>query len=68
MVGENVHHSPPHVSDRYDTVFLAIHGLCEQGECLLDLGLLARRDVVFLCELGLPLFGRRRGDFALWRL
>ena len=49
-----------------------IHRLRKQAECLADLSLLLRRDVVLLCEFGLSRFGRCAsaggGYFALWRL
>lgn len=63
-----LHHGPPHIANWYDALLLAVHGLREQRKGLPDLGLLARRDVVLLCELGLPLLGRRRWELAFRRL
>jgi hypothetical protein len=55
---EDVHHGPPYVLGGYHAFLLAVHGLGEQREGLLDLALLARRDVVLLGELRLPLLGK----------
>lgn len=55
---ENSHHGPPDVLGGYDALLLAVHGLGEQREGLLDLALLARRDVVLLRELRLPFLGQ----------
>lgn len=50
----NSHHRPADVINGDDALLLAVHGLREEREGLLDLGLLLRRDVVLLGELGLP--------------
>lgn len=50
----NSHHRPADVIDGDDALLLAVHGLREEREGLFDLGLLLRRDVVLLGELGLP--------------
>jgi hypothetical protein len=53
-------------------MLFSVHRLGEQAECLADLGLLLRRDVVLLCKFGLARLGRCAsaggGCFALWRL
>lgn len=60
-----IHHGPPHVSYRYDTLLLALHGLREERERLLDLGLLLGGDVVLLGEARLPrLWGTRAARCA----
>lgn len=51
---DSLHHGPPHITDRYDTLFLALSGLREERESLPDLCLLFGGDVVFLGELRLP--------------
>lgn len=51
---QDVHHRPADVIDGDDALLLAVHGLREEREGLLDLGLLLRGDVVLLGELGLP--------------
>jgi len=53
-----IHHGPSDVGDRNDAFLLAVHGLREEAEGLADVGLLLRRDVVLLGELGLSRLGR----------
>lgn len=65
---KDVHHGPLDITNRYDTLLFTIHGLREQRKRLLDLRLLARRDVVLFCEFGLALLGCRGRDFAFRRL
>jgi hypothetical protein len=53
-----LHHCAFHVGYGYHALLFSIHGLGKETEGFLDLGFLARGDVVFFRELGLALTGR----------
>lgn len=48
----DIHHRPPHVTGRYYSFLLALHGLSKKSKRLLDLSLLLRGDVVLFGEFG----------------
>lgn len=55
---ERIHHSPPHITNRYNPLLLSIPRLRKQRKRLLDLVLFRAGYVVLFCELGLSRFGR----------
>ena len=50
--GERVHHGAPDVGDRDDAFLFAVHGLREEAEGFVDVGLFLRGDAVLFGELG----------------